>query len=189
MAHAPDAFRTARLTAERLRPEHFADYHRLMTDPRVMATLGGRVWAEAETRDALRKALDHWDRHGFGIYVFRDPSGALAGRAGLRSTEIDGRTETELLYAYLPEFWGSGLGTEAARALIGIGFGVLGVPDIVSFTLPTNVASQRVMQKAGLRYERDFVWHDLPHVFYRLRAGEPGSEVPPPKNLAPPGAP
>ena len=40
--------------------------------------------------------------------------------------------------------------------------------DLVCFTLPTNRASQHVMEKVGFRYERDGLYKNLPHVFYRL---------------------
>jgi RimJ/RimL family protein N-acetyltransferase len=39
----------------------------------------------------------------------------------------------------------------------------------VSFTLPHNAASRRVMEKAGLTYERDITHAGLPHVLYRLK--------------------
>ncbi len=51
-----------------------------------------------------------------------------------------------------------------------VAFTELHLPEIVCFTLPTNRASQRVMQKAGFRYERDLIYKDLPHVIYRLHA-------------------
>ena len=69
----------------------------------------------------------------------------------------------------MPEFWGQGLATEIAQASIGIAFNELGLSDVVSFTLPTNLASRRVMEKCGLTFERDIEWKDLPHVLYRLK--------------------
>jgi RimJ/RimL family protein N-acetyltransferase len=55
-----------------------------------------------------------------------------------------------------------------SREALRLGFDVLGLASIVSFTLPTNLRSRRVMEKLGLRYERDIVWADLPHVLYRI---------------------
>ena len=43
----------------------------------------------------------------------------------------------------------------------------LGLGDVVAFTLTTNRGSQNVMQKLGLRYERDIMHDDEPHVLYR----------------------
>ena len=46
----------------------------------------------------------------------------------------------------------------------------MGRADIVSFALPTNRASRRVMEKVGFKYERDILHLNLPHVLYRLVA-------------------
>jgi RimJ/RimL family protein N-acetyltransferase len=82
---------------------------------------------------------------------------------------IGGRDEVEVGYGLVAEFWGQGLATEIAAASVQTGFEVLGLPDLVCFTLTTNMRSQRVMEKVGFRYERDGEHAGLPHVFYRLR--------------------
>ncbi len=69
----------------------------------------------------------------------------------------------------MAEFWGKGLATEMARAIVKAGFEHLGLESIVAFTLPANFASRRVMEKAGLSYEREITWAAMPHVFYRLK--------------------
>jgi len=58
------------------------------------------------------------------------------------------------------------------EASLDIGFEHLGFPAIGSWTLPVNLASQRVMEKSGFRYERDFTFAGLLHRFYWLAAGE-----------------
>jgi RimJ/RimL family protein N-acetyltransferase len=72
----------------------------------------------------------------------------------------------------MPEYWNRGFATEMAEASLDVGFGQLGFPEIGSWTLPGNMASQRVMEKLGFRYERDFEFAGLVHRFYRLAAGE-----------------
>jgi [ribosomal protein S5]-alanine N-acetyltransferase len=59
-----------------------------------------------------------------------------------------------------------------AHASLEIGFKKLGFPEIASWTLPINLTSQRVMEKLGFRYERDFEFAGLEHRLYRLTAGE-----------------
>jgi RimJ/RimL family protein N-acetyltransferase len=56
-----------------------------------------------------------------------------------------------------------------ASTLVGLARERLGLEEIVAFTLPHNVASRRVMEKVGFRYERDIEWAGLPHVLYRQR--------------------
>lgn len=163
----PQRFDTARMAAERALESDLADLVRMHCDPLVMATLGG-VRSESETRRALSAMLEHWNAHGYGIWIFRERgSGAFAGRAGLRNVTIEGRGEIELLYAVMPEFWRSGYGTEIARALLGIARDA-GIKEVVAFTLPANLGSRRVMEKAGMRFEREITWAGLPHVLYRI---------------------
>ena len=61
-----------------------------------------------------------------------------------------------------------GSGTPATWTSLDVGFGALGLQRIVSFTLPFNLRSRRVMEKAGLRYERDIVHAGMPHVLYAV---------------------
>jgi ribosomal-protein-alanine N-acetyltransferase len=167
-----DEVQASRLLLHRLTAEDIGDLTRLHLDPRVMATLGG-VRSPEQTQEWLAQRLEHWRQYGFGLWLVRErETGRFAGRGGLQHVEIDGRDEVEVGYCFLPDFWGRGLATELARASIHAAFSVLNLPEIVCFTLTTNRASQRVMQKAGFRYERDFVYKDLPHVLYRLRRGE-----------------
>ncbi len=83
-----DAFRTDRLVAERLREEHSAEIRRMHHDRKVIATLGG-LRSDDETIRSLRDNLAHWDRYGYGIWVFTDvENGRFVGHAGLRNTRI-----------------------------------------------------------------------------------------------------
>ncbi len=170
-----ETFQTKRLSADRLQSEDFDDLCRMHQDPRVMATLTahGGILSDNETRQVLTRNLEHWDRHGFGLWVFRDKvDGQFVGRGGLRKTYIGGNNEVELAYALMAEFWGKGLATEMGEAILKVGFEQLGLADVVCFTLTTNRASQRVMEKLRFKYERDIIHVGLPHVFYRLNASE-----------------
>ena len=68
---------------------------------------------------------------------------------------MGGNDEVELAYALMAEYWGRGLATEMAKAILNVAFEQLGLTDLVCFTLTTNRASQRVMEKAGFECERD----------------------------------
>ena len=167
-----DVVQTQRLLLERLCRAHREDLGRLHRDPRVMATLGG-VRPEEETLRVLMECEQHWEQHGFGLWLARDKaSSQFAGRGGLKHTHVGGRDEVEVAYAFLPQYWGQGLATELALASLHVGFDVLRLPDLVCFTLTTNRASQRVMEKAGFRYECDVIHAGLPHVLHRLTASE-----------------
>ena len=140
-------------------------------DEGFMSLLGG-VRGEAGTRSYLDQNLKHWADYGFGIWMLRDAAtGTMIGRAILRHLDLDGVDEVEVGYGFMPEYWGRGLATEVCRALIRIGFEQLRLPSIVAVTTPANVASQRVMIKSGLAYERDTVHAGVQHQLFRIRRG------------------
>jgi RimJ/RimL family protein N-acetyltransferase len=162
-----DSFSTARLEAERLTGDHWDDLRRMDQDEWFMAELGG-VRDEAGTQAYLERNLAHWAARGFGLWMLRDrDTGGVIGRAVLRHLDVDGVDEVETGYGFLPGLWGRGLATEIARACVHIGCERLGLASVVGITVPTNTASQRVMRKAGLHYERDIVHAGLPHLLFR----------------------
>jgi len=65
--------------------------------------------------------------------------------------------EVELGYRLLPEAWGLGYATEGARALIGHAFTELDLARVVATTMTLNLASRRVLEKAGLSLVRTFL--------------------------------
>ena len=170
-----ESFDTERLHAERITLDHFDLICRLHRDPEVMRTLSadGQVLSDDVTRQGLLPAIGHWERHGFGFWVFHDrATGHFAGRGGLKIYGIDNQDVIGLAYAVVSGFWGRGYATELAEASLRIGFEGLGFSEIRSWTLPINQASQRVMEKLGFRYMRDFEFAGLPHRYYRLLASD-----------------
>lgn len=170
IAVAPNEFATDRMNAERLRLDHLEELVEMHRDERIMATLGGPRPFE-ETEKFLQTNLDHWRRNRFGLWIFRrSADGLLVGRAGLRRVRVGGSDEVEIAYVLKSEMWGCGLATEISRSLISIGFIDLDLSTLVAFTLPDNLPSIRVMEKAGLRFERAVVHRGRPHVLYRINA-------------------
>jgi len=162
------SFHTDRLVATRLDEADLGDLCRMHEDAEVMATLGG-TRSEERTQRFLRTNVAHWDDHGFGLWVFRDASTrTFVGRGGLRHVRIGGQDEVELAYALMAERWGRGFATEMARAVLRIAFEQLVLAQLVAFTITTNQASRRVMEKVGFTFERELVHAGLPHVLYRI---------------------
>ena len=140
---------------------------------RFMAHLGG-VRDESGTAEYLERNLAHWAEHGFGLWMLRDRQTlATAGRAVLRHLDVEGVDEVELGYGFLPAFWGRGLATEVTHACLEIARDRLGLTTVVAVTRPANVASQRVLLKAGLAYERELVLAGLPHILFRSSRRSP----------------
>jgi [ribosomal protein S5]-alanine N-acetyltransferase len=100
---------------------------------------------------ARRMAMERDKGHGMWA-VERKDTGELIGDCGLMLVEGTG-PEVELAYHYKQSAWNRGYGTEAAIACLARGFGAIGLEQIIAICFPENVASWRVMEKAGMRYE------------------------------------
>jgi|1185.fasta_scaffold560137_2 ribosomal-protein-alanine N-acetyltransferase len=165
---APERLTTARMRAERLAEQHAEGLHRIYGDPRVGETMGG-VKSPATIRESIARADAHWEEHGFGLWAFF-VGDELVARGGLMPTVVHDEPTVEVAWGVLPAYWGQGLATELAEASVRVAWDDLGLPEVVAYTLPTNLASRRVMEKLGMTYAGDVEHAGMPHVLYRLRS-------------------
>jgi RimJ/RimL family protein N-acetyltransferase len=122
---------------------------------------------EATHRAELtRRIRSAWpERGGLWVVEWQNEPGFL-GWCGLLPLESTGLIE--IGYRYVPEAWGQGVATEAARAVLDHGFRVLGFDPVVAVAHPDNVASCRVLEKIGMRPEGLSRHYDADLAFYRL---------------------
>jgi RimJ/RimL family protein N-acetyltransferase len=82
----------------------------------------------------------------------------------------------EIAWRLAAAYWNRGYATEGARSALTFGFDELGLDEILSFTVPSNLPSRRVMEKIGMTRNPadDFDHPELPeghalrrHVLYR----------------------
>jgi RimJ/RimL family protein N-acetyltransferase len=152
---------TARL---RLRAFTAADVDHLVAldaDPAVMRYInGGMPTPRAEIVDEVLPAFMRRGEAGtgWGFWAAEEKAtGTFLGWFHLRPRPGSGTLdEPELGYRLRREAWGKGFATEGARALIEKAFTDLGARRVYAETMAVNVASRRVMEKAGLRYVRTF---------------------------------
>jgi ribosomal-protein-alanine N-acetyltransferase len=155
VSSALSSVETVRLAGSPVAPRDLEFLCALMGDPRVGRTLGG-VRDRAEVEAWLRDHRDHWQRHGYGYWTWRDSErGEPVARGGLGSAVVEGEPFVELGWAVLPERWGQGLATELGGASMRVA-AQRGITRVVAFALVGNRASRRVMEKLGMRYDRDF---------------------------------
>jgi RimJ/RimL family protein N-acetyltransferase len=120
---------------------------------------GGRPTPREEIEtDVLPAFIDYYERYaGFGFWAIVEKStGDVLGWFHLRPESADRPDEVELGYRLRTSAWGNGYATEGSRALVEMGFAELGVKRVYATTMVVNVASRRVLEKAGLRFVRTF---------------------------------
>jgi ribosomal-protein-alanine N-acetyltransferase len=191
-----DFLTTPRLLLRSWRPSDREPFRAMNADPRVMEFFPSTLTA-AES-DALADRIEaHFDKHGFGGFAAElRGTGTFIGYIGLAVPSFDASFMLPVVALQVPNppqvfeigwrlahsAWGQGLATEGARAVAQYAFETLKLPSLVSFTVPANLRSRRVMEKIGMVYDpsADFLHPNLPeghplrpHVLYRLSASGP----------------
>ena len=109
---------------------------------------------------------------GVSLAVTLRDAGTLVGAVGLEICKDHLRAE--LGYWIGKPYWGKGFATEAARALVGYGFEVLGLDRIIGLAQPENVPSQRVLEKSGMTYEKDAYYYEHLVMYYAIERHDIG---------------
>lgn len=110
-------------------------------------------WAMDKVERSIEHQNNHWQTFGYGqMAVILRKTGQLMGWCGLEF--IPNTNETEVGYLLGHAFWGKGFATEAARASIKFGKDKIGLREVIGLTDPLNTASQRVLEKCGLKFTR-----------------------------------
>jgi ribosomal-protein-alanine N-acetyltransferase len=170
---------TERLVLRRLTMDDLDDLATLYRDPEVRRYFPDGVRTYEQTREELEWVIDvYYGQYGYGLWAtVLEETGAFIGRCGLLPWEIGGRTEVEVAYLLDPAYWGRGLATEAARAIVEHAFATLTVDRLICLLDPENSASRRVATNVGMT----LLWDDyvdeygLSHVYAIDRPGVGGS--------------
>lgn len=101
----------------------------------------------------INHLLEHWEEHEFGLWAVESIStGELMGRSGLQVIPETGEIEVDFILGR--NFWGQGYATEAGLASLKFGFEDMQMDNIVGIVHVENAASQRVLEKIGMRCTR-----------------------------------
>ena len=159
---------TSRLILRPFRDEDVGLLAQLMANPDFM-----RFSLGPKTREQTAAFLENviaLERAGlpsaFGVVV--RSSGALVGYCGFLHQEVDGKKEIEIGYRLHPDYWNKGFATEAARAVRDYAFGELQLPRVVSLIHPDNVASRRVVEKIGMKPEKETIFRGFKTIVFAI---------------------
>jgi RimJ/RimL family protein N-acetyltransferase len=161
---------------DRDRP-HFAAINR---DPEVRRYYYPSILSQPESDEAIDWCIAHLREHGFGfVAAERRSDGALIGGIGFSRTgpELPASPAIEIGWIFGSQYWGQGLGYEAATACLRYGWAKLGLREVIGYTSAINPRSRKLMEKLGMRRDPAEDFEDVtvppgnelrPHVLYRI---------------------
>lgn len=170
---------TERLLLRRWRQADLEPFASLNADPRVMEFFPAHLSHE-ESAGFMARIEAHFEKHAFGLWAVEVPGVApFIGFVGLAVPRFEAAFTpcVEIGWRLAFPFWNHGYASEGARAVLAFGFEHLGLSQIVSFTVPGNQRSRRVMEKIGMSRDQDgdfdhpslAAGHPLQrHVLYRI---------------------
>jgi RimJ/RimL family protein N-acetyltransferase len=139
----------------------------------VMRYIGMGITRNRE--DAL-KAIDtnmkHWEKFGFGFFsIFLKKTHEFVGRGGVIHLAFqDENPEVEIGYLLNQKFWGQGYATEFAKCVLDWAMKNIDVDHFVGVTYKENIASQNVLKKIGLHFDREDIYPrtNFKSLFFRI---------------------
>jgi RimJ/RimL family protein N-acetyltransferase len=162
----PLELETGRLRLRMWRTEDRGPFAEMNGDQRVM-----RHFPDVLDRDASDALVDRIEasfaEHGIGLWAVEVVAGPpFIGFVGLSHVAFEApvRGRWEIGWRVAADQWGRGYATEAAREVLRAAFEDVDLPEVVSFTVPANVASLAVMARIGLarRPDLDFEHPGVP---------------------------
>lgn len=142
-------FETARLRVRRWETFDLPVLAAVYGDAGAMRWVGdGSPITESECREWLAVTHRNYRTRGYGMFAAdRKDTAETIGFCGI--VHPGAQVEPEIKYAYARSFWGRGFATEAAIGLLDHAHRGFGLPQVIATTAPENLASHRVLLKAG----------------------------------------
>ena len=171
MMNVPE-IETVRLRLRAFTSDDFDDLCSIYGDPDVArGFITRKPKSKEESLAMLTRDIEQFDSRGVGVWgVVYKENEKLIGRAALQY--LDQTPEVEVSFILAKPYWRQGLATEAARALVQYGFEEAGLERIVGVAHVDHVASHRVMEKAGMKYERDGRFYGSEMRYYSISREE-----------------
>jgi ribosomal-protein-alanine N-acetyltransferase len=170
MAHDPITFQTPRLILRPWRDDDVEAFAAMFADPKVMEFLPAPP-DRAAIAAMVGRIRAHFTQHGFGWWAAElKTTRRFIGFIGLTRVPFEAHftPAIEVGWRLASAYWDQGYATEGAKGALSFGFAQLGLKEIVSFTVPANRRSWRVMQRIGMTHDAS---DDFDHP--RLAEGDP----------------
>ena len=159
---------TDRLRFATWKTDDWREFKKLATDPLVVRYLGtGDPWPDERVKEFVNRQCENWEKSGICLWkLLPKDSDTLIGICGLQ--HLAGGLEVEIGWWLAPACWGEGLASEAARQALAYGFEVNRLDRIVAIAQAVNLDSLRVMDKIGMRFEREAMHKGVRVLLYTI---------------------
>lgn len=166
-------FQTERLLLRKLCQADYPALCKILQDEQVMYAYEG-VFNDNETQAWLEKQIQRYDDDGFGLWaVILKETNQMIGQCGLTLQEYNDEKVIEVGYLFQKKFWNKGYATEAATACKIYAFDYLGANEIFTIIRDTNVASQNVAKRIGMKkvgcMTKYFRGLEMPHFVFSTK--------------------
>ncbi|GHC53887.1 GNAT family N-acetyltransferase [Ulvibacter litoralis] len=172
--------KTERLGLRNWLPSDELPFIEMCQDEAVMEHFPKTLSAE-ETIDLIHRLKTHFDTFGYTYFAVDVlESSEFIGFAGLKNQdwESDFTPCVDIGWRLKRAAWGKGYATEAAKACMKAAFSMFNLKEVLSFTTDTNIPSEHVMKKIGMKLigtvQHPFILNDprFKHcVVYKLENG------------------
>jgi RimJ/RimL family protein N-acetyltransferase len=165
-SHGPPVLETDRLMLRQWAAADLEPFCALCSDPRVMQFVGnGQPWSRQQAAAFIDRALAQSREHGYCQWALvHKEAGAVIGFCGF----VPAERGAEIGWRLASDYWGHGLATEAARAVIRYGFEKLRFERLLATVQTGNRASLRVMEKLGMQFDGSIVRDGRDVLIYSL---------------------
>ena len=166
---------TRRLILRRQLPEDLDSLFKLYRDPDVVRYIPDAPHTYEEAREELQWFLNGHPKHPeFGLWatIYKE-TGKFIGRCGLLPWTIDQREEVEVAFLLAKEYWGQGLGTEVAQAILEYGFEQLRLSRLICLIDRDNLASIKIATRIGMIFEKEGKDENGPFLLYSVNKVSP----------------
>ena len=150
-------FETDRLLLRQQTPEDLQELWEFHKNPENIRYYHDAPTTVDEVSEQLEWDLDWYLKNealGTWAIIYKE-TGKLVGLCSLMPWTVDGNEEIEMAYILAEDCRGQGFGTELSRGVIRYGFEKLQLPRIISLIEPDNLLSRHVVEKAGMRFEKE----------------------------------
>jgi len=142
-------------------------FYELNLNPNVIKYTGDKAFEDVSEAKKFLCNYKDYEINGFGRWAVIDKNnGEFLGWCGLKY--VPKLNETDIGFRFFEKYWNKGFATESAKACLNYGFENFNLKTIIGRAMAENTASIKVLEKIGLKYEKEFNFDAHKGLVYRI---------------------